>query len=374
MIYDLNILYDSYLKSIKSSKWKTSSKMYKDHFMFNLIELQEELETQTYKTHKCNSFKIYERGKQRIITSNEVRDRVVRHALNDYYLMPLITPFLIYENGASQVGKGVDYQRELIKKHLRNYYYHYGNKGYILQIDFSKYYDNIHHDIALERLNKHLPKDVMFVLKEVMNSMSIDVSNKTNKEINDLYNGKFNSLEFKQGKSKYKLLPKSCSIGDQTSQVIGISYPIPIDNYCKIVRSQKYYGRYMDDIYIISNDKEELKDLLINITAIAKDLGIFINEKKTHISRIDRGFVFLQRHYFLTESGRVAEKITKKQLVRFKRRLKKLALKVKRNELPLDNFKMVYQSWYGSYHKCMSKLQIKHLKELYKELLDNISL
>ena len=38
-----------------------------------------------------------------------------------------------------------------------------------------------------------------------------------------------------------------------------------IDNYCKIVKCMKYYGRYMDDIYIIHEDKEYLKGLLNDI-------------------------------------------------------------------------------------------------------------
>ena len=58
-------------------------------------------------------------------------------------------------------------------------------------------------------------------------------------------------------------MSKSIDIGDQLSQVIGICYPHSIDNYIKYVRGQKFYGRYMDDWYIMNwsyvNKKHSLK-------------------------------------------------------------------------------------------------------------------
>lgn len=66
---------------------------------------------------------------------------------------------------------------------------------------------------------------------------------------------------------------KSVNIGDQLSQILGIYYPYPIDNYVKYVRSQKFYGRYMDDWYIMNPSKEELQDLLNHIRDIAKERG-----------------------------------------------------------------------------------------------------
>ena len=52
---------------------------------------------------------------------------------------------------------------------------------------------------------------------------------------------------------------RGLGIGSQVSQICGLFYPSRIDNYCKIVKSLKYYGRYMDDIYIIHPDKKYLQ-------------------------------------------------------------------------------------------------------------------
>lgn len=42
---------------------------------------------------------------------------------------------------------------------------------------------------------------------------------------------------------------KSVGIGSQISQISGVYYPTRIDNYCKIVKGMKYYGRYMDKLF-----------------------------------------------------------------------------------------------------------------------------
>lgn len=51
---------------------------------------------------------IRERGKQRIITPIVYYDRITQRVLCDYALVPGLGHSLIYDNGASTKGKGVD--------------------------------------------------------------------------------------------------------------------------------------------------------------------------------------------------------------------------------------------------------------------------
>ena len=124
-----------------------------------------------------------------------------------------------------------------------------------------------------------------------------------------------------------KWMAKSVNIGDQLSQVIGIYYPHRIDTYVKYVRQQKFYGRYMDDWYIMNPSKEELEDLLSCIIEIAKEYGIHINRKKTHIVKISSTYKFLQIKYTLTKDGKVIKRINPKRVTTMRRKLKKLSLK-----------------------------------------------
>lgn len=184
----------------------------------------------------------------------------------------------------------------------------------------------------------------------------------------------FNKLDYRNiPESKLtgeKWMEKSVNIGDQLSQVIGIYYPYRIDNYVKYVRSQKFYGRYMDDWYIMNPSKEELFDLLDHIHQIAEEYGIHINKKKTRIVKISSTYKFLQIKYSLTDSGKVIKRINPKRVTTMRRKLKKLAVKVKNEEITYENVENMFRGWMGSFYKLLSKEQRKNLIGLYEDLFE----
>ena len=71
---------------------------------------------------------------------------VIQKSLCTNALIPVMTRNLITDNGASQKGKGTHFSLKRLENHLRKHYRKYGNKGYILLVDFKQYFDNINHD------------------------------------------------------------------------------------------------------------------------------------------------------------------------------------------------------------------------------------
>lgn len=166
-----------------------------------------------------------------------------------------------------------------------------------------------------------------------------------------------------------RFLKKSVDIGDQLSQIIGIYYPNKIDTYVKYVRSQKYYGRYMDDWYVMSRSKEELVDLLNNITRIASELGIHINQKKTRIVKISASFKFLQIKYTLTSDGKVIKRINPKRVTAMRKKLKSLSKKVDSGEIKYEEtVENMFKGWMGNHYKIMSKVQRAQMIDLFEKL------
>ena len=53
-----------------------------------------------------------------------------------------------------------------------------------------------------------------------------------------------------------------------------------------------------------------------------------------------------------------------------RRKLKKLAVKIKDGELPYDNIENMFRGWMGSYYKLLSKRQRNNLIELFEDLFD----
>ena len=326
VLFDMNVLYKSFQKCKRDVDWKYSVQRFEQNLLINLYKLKKELQTNTYKQKPFFEFDLCERGKMRHITALNIRDRVIQRSLCDEILMPQLSKYLIYDNGASVKGKGIDFARNRLKKHLRQYYINEKtNEGYILKIDFSKYFDSIDHEIAIKFIDKYIgDKYITELVSHMIDGYS-----------------------------------KGIGLGSQVSQVIGLIYAIPIDNFCKIVKSCKYYGRYMDDIYVIHRSKEFLRALLLSIHDIAESIKLLINEKKTQIYKISKRFVFLKINYFLTITGKVIMIPDKTIVIREKRKLRKF----KKENKPLCDIENQFKSVKGMIQKYDGYNLIQKLEE-----------
>lgn len=373
---DENAIYKAILKSTENSTWKPSSQCARNNMLSLVFDISDSLRDRTYTSEPESQFTLSERGKIRRVNGFNVVDRSVRHVLCDDILAPLISNKIIYDNGASVKGRGISHARKRFDAHLRKYFMHNkGNKGWILFGDFSKFYDNILHEVAKKQLLKLVDNDsfLSWIFDIIFDGFKIDASDLSDDEYDCLYSGVFDKILFENehhSSNKIKMMPKSVSIGDQLSQQIGIYYPHEIDNYVKIVRSQKYYGRYMDDWYVISSNKDELYDILHNIIQIGLPLGLHINAKKTHICKLDSKYKFLQVKYSLTSTGKVIKRINPKRVTTMRRRLKKLANKVNEGTVKYENVENTFRSWMGGFHKLLSNEQRLNLIELYEQLFN----
>lgn len=376
ILTDANHLYSAYHKCIENIVWKESTQRFMINHLRNIFKLQDELIDQSYVTGKTNEFILTERGRIRPITGLELRDRIVRHVLCDDILLPEIRKRIIYDNGASLKDRGISFSRKRFEIHLHKYYKEHGNDGYILFGDFSKFYDNIIHKIAKEQLLDLINNDyyINWLLDIIFKGFELDVSYMTDEEFIEVLYTVFNKLIHREVPKELltgaKMLQKSIDVGDQLSQLIGIYYPNRIDTYVKYVASQKYYGRYMDDWYIISNSKEDLHILLNDIIKISGGLGIHINQKKTHIVKVSSTYKYLQVKYQLTDNGRIIKRINPDRITAMRRKLKKLAVKHNNCDIEYVHIENMFKSWMGSFYKLMSKQQRNSLIDLFEELFN----
>lgn len=371
---DMNLLYDAFRSSMKGSSWKSDPQLFEMNFLSELVKLSNQLESETYKTSEGTEFVIRERGKVRYIHGGTMRDRVVRHALCDGFITDSLHPYLIYNNGASQKGKGVSFARAMFEKDLHNHYLSHGNNdGYICFVDLSKFYDNIRHDKLRELMLPKLDKEIHWLVNHIIDGFKIDVSYMTEEEYTDCLNALFDSVKYrsKHGQDDLtgeKYMPKSIDVGDQFSQNVGVFFPTCIDNYVKIVRGVKRYGRYMDDIYFICDTREEARSIIDGIMNCAEENGMFVNRKKTKIVKLSDNYIYLQIKYTLSSTGKVIKRVNPKTITRERRKLKKYKRLMDDGRMPYDDIKQAYKSWMGNYAKIMSKQQVKNMKQLYFDL------
>ena len=368
-IFDGNALFEAYKRAKKGSDWKPQVQRFEMTYLLELSRIQRELQEMTYEFLPSTQFVLNERGKTRVIRGEQIQDRIVKHTLCDEVLNPAVKNFLIYDNGASLVGKGIAFTRKRLLTHLRRYYaQHHSNDGYILLIDFSKYYDNIRHDILMELMKKYVTDEhSLWLLQKTVDRSKVDVSYMSDDEYENCLDILFNSLLYQEIDQRLltgeKFMGKHLNIGDQVAQTAGIAYPIPIDNFVKIVKGVKFYGRYMDDSYAIHESKEFLEELLKGIVEIAGSLGITVNLKKTRIRKLSDHWRFLQIQYSLTDTGRVIQKINPKRLTAMRRKMKKLAPKLTEKE-----FTDFFRSWFKNHYKIMSRYQRNNIETLFNQL------
>ena len=369
---DANVLYMAWKNTRKSNPNKPQIQRYEYNWLSNIFRLQDEVRNRTHVKRHTPPFVINERGKTRRIQGDVVDDKVLSHALCDYAMLPGVIDSIIYDNGASIKGRGIDFARDRFEQHLHEYYQKYHtNDGYILLGDFSKYYDNIRHDIAYKQFEEKLTDETaLWMLKQSYESGEVDVSYMSDEEYACCMDTVYNSLEHvfddPSLKTGEKMMKKSLIIGDQPSQVTGIFYPTRFDNYIKIVKSIRWYGRYMDDFYVISNNREYLEELTHEIERQARELGIFVNTKKTHIAKIGKTFRFLHQKYYLTGTGHLVIRVDNSTVARMRRKLKRLS----KSGASYEYADRMFHSWYGKYYGYMSRRQRDNIYKLYCNLFN----
>lgn len=362
-------LYNAFQKCKKDSDWKGSVQFFEMYLLRNIAELQRDLRTFQYRQKPFVQFTLHERGKTRCIKSVHIRDRVVQRALCDEVLVPVLTRSLVYDNGAGTKGKGVSFARDRLQCHLERFVRKHGSNGYVLKIDFSKFFDNIDHEKLFEAVSRKIDDPQMLrLIKYLIATFEIDVSDLSEQEREELKSKPFNSLCFKESDKGQYFLKRSLGIGSQMSQTLGIFFPTPIDTYCKTVKRCKFYGRYMDDIYVIHEDKEFLRSVLQDVRKIADELRLFINEKKTQITPLRCGFTFMQIRYRISETGRISKTLSKSSFSRERRRLKTYKRLLDDERITAKDASNFYQSYKGSTKRFNAHKSIRKLDQIYNSL------
>lgn len=308
-VFSYEHLYHSYKMCRRNVAWKASVQKYMTQAPLNVLQTYTRLMNGKFRTTGFFEFDIMERGKKRHIRSVTISERVVQRCLCDYALVPVLCRTFVYDNGASMKNKGYTFASKRLTQHLHEHYRKYGQDGYILLFDFSKFFDRVSHKLVKAILHKEFTDERILALTEHF----IDA---------------FGSI--------------GMGLGSQISQILALASANRLDHYIKEVCGIRGYGRYMDDGYLIHPDKAYLQKCLEGIKAICDELEITLNTKKTQIVKLSHGFTYLKVRYYLLPSGKVVKKIYRRSVTKMRHKLKSFQQKVADG---IMTYKDVYQSW-----------------------------
>jgi hypothetical protein len=338
LIADPDNLYKAFKKSKKEVSWKESVQRYEMNLLTNISLTHKKLLAGESVSHGFVEFDLMERGRLRHIKSVHISERVVQKCLCDEVLVPSISRSLIHDNGASLRKKGLHFSVRRLIAHMGRYYRQQRtNGGHALMIDFTKFFDNIRHEDLFQM------QDRLFMDKRIVSLVKDFVK------------------PFGDG--------QSLGLGSQVSQISAIYYPNNLDHYLKDMKQLKFYGRYMDDMYIIHQDKVYLKECLQEIIEICGSLGITINARKTRIAKLSDGIKFLKGTYSLMPSGKVVRRGDPDSRKRMRRKLKKFQHLWIMDRMSVMDVYSGYQSWRNNYLKRFNAYHtVRRMDEYYNQL------
>lgn len=345
-------------KSIKNVIWKASVQRYEMNLLRNIESARANLSDLKNISKGFVEFDLMERGRLRHIRSVHFSERVVQRSLCANSLVPILSRGLIYDNGACLPGKGVDRAMNRLNAHLQQFYRANGfsNEGYIAVFDFSGYFDCILHDVCFKKFTKEFKDErILWLLDTFIRPFGYPMGNTDMKRM-------------KAPTSKIVYTGKSLGLGSEVSQITAVSYPNPLDHFIKQDLGIRWYGRYMDDGYMIFHNKEDAHKALNVVIEYAKTLGITINRKKTRVIKLSRGFKFLKARHLLTSSGKVVRRMSRDSITRQRRKLKKFAIKVRNGEMTVQDAATAYGSWKGYALHRGGKRTVRNMDKLFLQL------
>ena len=153
-IYNLGNLILAWRKARKGKTKKYYVIEFEKNTIKNLLQLHEELKSNTYKPKPLKTF-ILRDPKTRKISKSNFRDRIVHHAFVRI-IEPIFDKRFIYDSCANRVGKGTLFalQRfDLFKRKLTN---NLKTEAFCLKADIKHYFQEVDHEILLTIISRNI--------------------------------------------------------------------------------------------------------------------------------------------------------------------------------------------------------------------------
>lgn len=293
-------------KCCNGVRWKKSIQIFQLHMFTNVACTCYNIKNNNYKVGNTYQFTINERGKERLIDAPHIKDRLIHKVINNEILLPIYSPLLIYDNGASVKDKGFLFTLNRVKKKLfKNY--KLNSDGYVVLIDYSKFFENCSHDIIREIHEKYIRNERVI------------------KVIED-----------------YLFIGKGIALGIEIAQREASIIPNSLDHYLENKKLSSI--RYMDDTVFFCEDYNMDCDILNKYIEMSSKLNIVINRKKTKIIKLSNWFMYCKWKFKIYDNGKIVMLPNNKTIYRQRRKLRKM-IKNNVNKEDIDIVKNSFKAY-----------------------------
>ena len=283
----------AYFDCRKNKKNKEEAVDFELNYERELVKLWRDVNNEKYDVSPLDVF-ISERPVKREIFAARFRDRIIHHLVVNK-LEYLLEKEFIYDTHSCRKGRGVHFAINRAKKHIRQCSKNYTKDCYILKLDIKGYFMSIDKSILLKNLENLIDQKYLIEDKDKLVYLCRAIIN---------HDPTKNCIR-KSPKEKWVGLPKSKSlfyakdncglpIGNYTNQVFANLYLTPLDHFVKHNLKVKHYIRYVDDIFIVHEDKNQLRAIIPLIKEyVETNLNLTVHPKKTYLQHYQKGAEFL---------------------------------------------------------------------------------
>lgn len=288
----LKEFYQAYYQCRRRKRNTLNALKFEENYEEEIIKLWKEVNEGTYRIGKSIAF-IVTRPKDREIFAADFRDRIVHHVIINKLKDKMEKDF-IEDCYSCRDGKGTDYGIKRLDGKITELSCCYTNDIWIGKFDIKGFFMSINKNILWRMLEKYI--------KDVYHKRDKRILLRITKQV-VLHSPEKNCVRKSPG-WMWKRLPKnkslftcdpSCGlpIGNLTSQWFANFYLMYFDREMK-ARFGGYYGRYVDDFYVLSPDKEYIKEAIPWIENYLKaHLGLELHPDKRYIQPYWNGVKFI---------------------------------------------------------------------------------
>lgn len=246
-------LYRAYWACRKRKRGTANALAFETDLEANLLELHAALNSGTYRPRPAIAF-LVEKPKRREIFAAEFRDRVVHHLLVAH-LEPGWERRFIHDSYACRRGKGTHRGVDRCQQFMRQASANGTRRAYYLQLDVQGFFVAIDRARLCARLIAKEPDPVVRWL------IAVVVFNEPTDRCRLRGHRQADFLALPPHKTLFRC-PPGCGlpIGNLTSQFFANVYLDALDQFVKHRLKARWYLRYCDDLVLMSEDADQLRD------------------------------------------------------------------------------------------------------------------
>lgn len=299
-------LFRAYYDARKNKRNTVNQLRFEIEYEKYIWELYEEIVTQTYKVGRSIAF-IVNKPVKREIFAADFRDRVIHHLLYNY-IAPIVEGHLIPDAYSCRVGKGTSYGIKQASHYLKEVTNGYTENAYVMKLDIQGYFMSINRDILFQKISAMVTKESFEQLIKdntggaTEEDISYEILLYLVKEV--VYNNPVENCIVKSSSKEWEGLPASKSlfraspncglpIGNLTSQLFSNIYLAEFDKYVQQGLDIAYYGRYVDDFFLMNQCKTTLLKAQSKCKKFLECLHLDLHPKKIYLQPCSKGVAFL---------------------------------------------------------------------------------